>query len=285
MKKTNKLYLMLALVLGMFVTIGTANAQSFSLRNFRLYCNPSAIEAGQQSECFLIGMPDGKGDETVHGYFVNSYTTKGLQIVSYKALVPGSNATYTEVTSGTEFIKKPSDGPEGIGKVGCVVDTSHVPGGKVASAGCGVLYTVNSASSAAFTPKSLKNALPENISKEGKMSKNDWGTIGTIVVKLRDDYTDQDCGEVCVNPWRVPTADLYDKYNTCGNDGGIGCGSETANGGKMYVCKEVHQAGKPGEEPNPETGASLSYALLAACALIAISAVVLVKKNNKFNRI
>ena len=54
----------------------------------------------------------------------------------------------------------------------------------------------------------------------------------------------------------------------------------------QYACAEVHynETGTlPGD--GTETGAFASYALLVAGALVAISAITLAKKNNKFSRI
>ena len=86
---------------------------------------------------------------------------------------------------------------------------------------------------------------------------------------------------MCVKVWRVPEKENYADYTSCGNDGtnANNCGSDTQ---LQYKCKEIHYKE---DGTFAETGAFASYALLVACALIAISAITLAKKNNKFSRI
>jgi hypothetical protein len=73
--------------------------------------------------------------------------------------------------------------------------------------------------------------------------------------------------------------------------GGVECQHNTSSTSPIHApeegfdCREIHMKKKTEPGNNPGTGAFASYALLAAGALIAISAITIAKKNNKLQKI
>ena len=259
------------------ITVKAADYNTFTLLNSDVVCEPNELEKGDMATCYLIGKPDGPDDASVHGYVVNAYTTKYLRLENTKKVVSTNTGhVFSNAQSGTETIKTSADMPEDLKAFSCQNDPTINTDEELSSFGCGIFYTVAGASSNAFTKKTVVDA-GSGLST-GVLPDSTYGAIGAFYVKLDDNVQGNECGEICVKAWRVPAADLYSnsKY-TCSD---TGCGSDTGN---VYDCKEVHY-NAPIIEPG-ETGAFASYALLMAGALIAVSAITLAKKNNKFSRI
>jgi hypothetical protein len=285
MKKLKKLFLMSLLTVSSFVLSGVAKVEAadvFSLTSTDVVCDPEYIEAGQQANCYIVGVPSETTTGSVHGYVIKAYTTKKLKLVGATSVVTSTGQTWADATSATKQITPSDDMPDQVKALSCAYDGEGIGSSiKPTSFGCGVFYTVKNSNANAFKPSTItssatKASIPSTVFKNAT-----YGVIGAVKVKLDQTATTSECGEVCVKVWRVPTATDYENYLTCGNNTGTGCGSETGN---AYDCKELHYK-KPGELPNTDTGAFASYALLAACALIAVSAITLAKKNNKFSRI
>lgn len=281
MKKTKKLLIMSILAISTFILCGmtTVRAAAFSLTNTDIICDPSKLERGGRADCYIIGVPSETGD-SVNGYIVKAYTTKFLKLKSASKIVPNTEAAWTDATSATATIAATDDMPESLKTFSCAYDSEGIKTGTQATSyGCGAFYTINTASANAFTSSTIK----KTGIKSDLLPNATYGVIGYITVELDQSATGNECGEVCVKVWRVPEKENYSNYLTCGNDAdnSNNCGSDSGND---YKCKEIHYNETP-TGPIAETGAFASYALLAACALIAISAIALSKKNNRFNRI
>ena len=260
-------------------TVKAANTNAFTLLNSDVVCEPNKLEKGDMATCYLIGKPDGEDGASVHGYVVNAYTTKYLKLENTKKVVATNTGhVFSTAQSGTDTIKASADMPEDLKLFSCQNDPTIKTDEELSSFGCGIFYTVAGAQTNAFTPETVKGA-GAGLGTE-VLPDSTYGAIGAFYVKLDDKVQGNECGEICVKVWRVPDADLYSnsKYTACSN--ADGCGSDTGN---VYDCKEVHY-NAPIIEPE-ETGAFASYALLIAGALIAVSAITLAKKNNKFSRI
>lgn len=258
-------------------TVNAATYNTFALLNSDVVCEPNTLEKGDMATCYIIGQPDGADDSSVHGYVVNAYTTKYLTLENTKKVVSTNTGhVFSNAQSATETIKASDDMPADLKLFSCQNDSTISTDEELSSFGCGVFYTVNGATSNAFTKTAVLGAA-SNV-ESGVLPNSTYGAIGAFYVKLSDDVQGNECGEICVKAWRVPEATMYSdsKFN-CTD---AGCGTETNN---VYDCKEVHY-NAPIIEPG-ETGAFASYALLIAGALIAISAITLAKKNNRFSRI
>ncbi len=278
MKKVKKFLLMTVLSVCSFAFVGIVNAELFTISgSVNLICEPNAIEAGGQSECYVIGKPDPATETaSVNGYVVQSYTTKNLTLQTAKANenVTNSAAVFTHATA--QNTNKPfastADAPKSLQDFTCIYDSAA--SGK-RDFGCAVYYTKSSVTSNAFTPAAMKRNAGAVIPAQQVAS--GYGVLGSIIVKLSEDATNNECGELCVKVWRIDSSDKYDKTLTASVD--------DRDNMPEYFCKEIHLKGTPVQPGTPETGAFASYAILAAGALIAISAVAMAKKNNKFNRI
>ncbi len=130
--------------------------------------------------------------------------------------------------------------------------------------------------------------------------------IGYYIVKLKDDATTDDCGQFCLNVYPVQTeADLT---NPSGNEQGTlanglcqeikptvviepekkTCKTEGSGENIKYYGKDGNEVTKEQYDKdcgNPGTGGWASYAVLAAGAFIALSAITIAKKHNKFYQV
>ncbi len=278
MRKLKKLFLMSILSVSAFVLCGmtTANAAAFSLTNADVVCDPTELaKNGDRASCYIIGNPSATG--SVHGYAIRAYSTKHLNIIGTESIITNSDTAWTEALSATETIASKPNMSDGVKKFGCVADDTASSDAK--TFGCGIYYTVNSVENDAFTPATIKSEAA--LSQVGDaLPEGNYGVLGSIIVQLDDidpENPVSECGQLCVKVWRVATEENYENYSTCGNTNPELCGNETSN---QYKCKDIHY-----RKAGAETGAFASYALLAACALIAVSAITLAKKNNKFSRI
>lgn len=288
MRKFKNMFLTMTLFACTLFMCGMINAKAaFNLSGINVVCDPKAIEAGGRADCWIVGATTPGADaETQHGYVVHTFTTKSLKLVG---AVPNDNIVntdfgFTVTSSGNnsqgDLQLKISDIPDAEKTFKCTNDSSTAQAKDPAvDYGCAVFYST-AKDTKAFTPTSIKN----NFDYEGKGVPNQLGVIGAIRVELDKDYTGHECGEICVKVFNIEEASQYSKYKTCASD----AGDPTCNGvgviGDSYFCQELTMQGST-TEPDVETGAFASYTVLIAGALIAISAIAMAKKNNKFSRI
>lgn len=304
MKKLNKILLMIVFGICSFATFTIAKAESFELEQMKLVCEPAAIESGERSTCYLIGKPSpSDATYTNHGYVVQAFTQNQehngvkskLKIVTAKKndSVPNTDAKIATPTSATTPAF--SDATVGtLNKLICKYDAeSHAEEG---SFRCIVYYSTTETN--AFNPAAIKQGV-SSLSYMKDYVSDGYGIIGGIVVELEADATANECGELCVKVWQIPDSKGYSEYNgdcavaspgdpDCGEPTKVQGGSPASTTSPGYFCEEIHLESKPTPEPGedpPSTGAFTSYAILAAGALIAVSAIAMSKKNNKFNKI
>ena len=181
--------------------------------------------------------------------------------------------------------------PAGLAKFKCKTNVTDS-----ASQGCAIFWSTGS--NPAFNPDSmgLYDSLTNN--KIGVESGAKYIALGYIKVELPDDNQIEKCGNICVKTFSILTNANWETGDCTAGDttsswSGAACPqdstvthSQPSQGAddQGYDCYELHlKAYDPGG--NTETGAFVSYAILAAAALIAISAVTIAKKHNRLQRI
>ena len=292
MKKIKKVLLAVVLGICTFSFASAVNAADLSLVNVSLVCNPNNLEPGQQTDCFIIGRPSGNNDGSgsLHGFVAQAFSTKDLRLegAAVKDNLSGADSAFTKVstTSGTEGTAELKISGEKI-QFRCNVNTD-TDGKTPADYGCAVYYSTTD--NDAFTQASMKSNLSQAV--QDVLPDTDsasYGTFGSLRVKLDESSTaTNDCGEVCVKVWNIENKSQYENYQSCISGDKEECGNDNTallEGGHTF-CTELHMKSVPDEIIDvPDTGAFVSYIVLIAGALIAISAVAMAKKNNKFNKI
>lgn len=296
MKKIKKFLLMTVLGVCSFATVAVVNAASFDMNRMNLVCEPSAIEGGQRSTCYLIGQPSTNvATDTNHGYVAQAYTTKYLKIINVNKNdnVPNTSAVLASASATTEKpFSSVSNAPAALKQMTCIYDSEISR--ETSDYKCLVYYSTTDAN--AFNPSVMKQNVANTPGLTAQHVNDGYGVIGNVVVELDEKAKVNECGELCIKVWKVPNAIAYDRYNTdcaVAASGDPNCGEATSvqpspkAESAGYFCEEIHLKTTPEPEPGetPPTGAFASYAVLAAGALIAISAIAMAKKNNKFNKI
>jgi len=265
-------------------------ADSVGNKAVKIVCQPSALEAGGEAKCYLVGVAN--TGASAHGFVTQVYTTKNLQLkgVSKNPGLSTADAIFmaSSATSVGNISFDSSKMPDSMNSYKCAYDSSKAS--TITDYGCAIFYTVKTASSNAYTQSSFKAGLPSTVTSNISTLNggNSFGLIGSYEVKLADDDDIKECGEICVKVWDIKSADDYNKCES-GTMDTEKCISESDE----YFCTELSK--KPTTPPptpedpknpdSPDTGAFASYAVLAAGALIAISAVAMAKKHSKFNKI
>ena len=124
-------------------------------------------------------------------------------------------------------------------------------------------------------------------------AQQDMGVIGAYSVQITAEEG-SGCGQICVQAYEVKQnvdwtcmASTESSSNThTQEDGTTECTGTTIVSNPP--CQEVHYSITPEAKPEPEnekTGAFASYTILAAGALIAISAITIAKKHNRISKI
>ncbi len=280
-KKRKLLFILIALLVIPLVGLRNVNAAALGIKNRTVVCEDD-LEVGESTKCYLLGTGESSGES--HGFVTKVYTRDGLRLMDAAGYPADTKAFKVEPTSGSEG-KKTSDGI--INNLICKADagtntnTDYPYTGEGQDYACVAFYS-SSKDKKNFTvangkPKSSDTKLKEHFDNQGLAG---LMVIGSYTVKLENGDANSGCGEICVKSWEIEEASDYDTYSN-GPDAG-GATVNPGEGSNQYFCAEVHIEREPGESlGTPETGAFVSYTLLIAGALIAISAIVIVKKNTK----
>ena len=129
------------------------------------------------------------------------------------------------------------------------------------SGGCYVFYAKNGK-----TISEVTNVADNNV--EAIKGNTGFTVVGYYEVKLSDNATLNDCGRLCVEV----------AYSGDGSDYGALEGNVS---GASSPCAEI----KPTGTPQVPTGSFASYVVLIGGAFLAIGAIALARKNNKFFRV
>jgi hypothetical protein len=293
MKKINKFLLMTVISLSaLFVNAKVFAADSLDIQSQEMVCEPEAIEAGGKADCYIIGRENGDSHAS-HGVVVQYYTTDKLKVT-------GAMVNNNLKSSAGAIVKKPTDpttgngtnldAVEGVKNFVCKgEDLGILPSGGagVNDSGCVIFYSAGTdATVKRFTKDTL--AKPRNVSEylsDAMGDDRNLVVLGNLVVELAADNKNEDCGEICWATWSIPSPDYYAKYRTCAESGTSSseCGEEHVNGSDT-ACKKLKML-MAGEPENVITGSFVSYTILAAGILLAISAVAIAKKNNRLQKI
>ena len=256
MKNFKNLVLLMAFGICSFFLFGVGKVFA-GIQSPNIVCDPASIEAGQTADCVLYGK-FANNDE----YYAIAMNI-GLEDLEWvdknspeKSIVSGWDNVSVEYLSGTgksfntDHIKDSTGGALECKNNNNISITPQV---------CALLYSNSQ------TAKNVKN----------KTSKREGFTIiATFKVRLLKNAEVKKCGKICV----VGTS--YAAYTfTKGSDD-----ASFANQDKNKNCNEISVLGDPDPTPVP-TGNFTSYVILAAGAFIAICAVLVAKKNNRFYRV
>ena len=300
MKKSKILLLLAVLFVSAFLVVGKANAESqyaWAIKSSGVYCDPEALEPGQSGKCYYAGHSNMGTDTTQRnaGFYAQIYTTDHLTIkgVEHNKSMSNVNAKFFTSSSSSETITTSTDMPASLNnfKCGKITDVAN-------SQGCGIWYTTkgNTEAFVGTTDAMPLYASGAEWSNFGFVSPDKAVVLGAVLVELDKDNNIDTCGNLCIATFGVATNDDWD-YADCINDSmtssisGQSCSghnvvgrSDVTHGSSdKFDCFELHI--KSVVPQNTETGAFVSYAVLAAAALIAISAVTIAKKHNKLQKI
>lgn len=277
MKKSKYLFLTALFAICTFVLLGVGQVKAayvgFTLQSPA--CDPNeGLLPGETSTCYIAGTSSQSGP--AHGFIANVYTTDGLRYVkAYKYPSTSGNVDVLELeASAASSTKKGTlTYTSGSEEFTCRYDT-NVKAEKTAwqiedgdDFRCVVWY-----SKGENFYNGVNNAPTDSI-KELTGDGNGMIVLGSIEVKVDDSIENQSsCGELCIAVKEMEESGNYASFD------------ETLG---TYKCTEVHYtAGSPAAaDDQPDTGAFTSYLLLAAGAFVAISAVTIAKKHNKFYRV
>lgn len=282
MKKLKNILLVSILVVCSFCLIGTRTANAaFVVNRWSLVCDPTTVEAGSTSKCYLNAPMNDivNNNSSAHGFMTYAYVTDELmlQTAGVNKSIGAVDSVFTKAqsTSAGQFADNANMDSKIKDNARCTYDATSGLVPQDAEFGCALFYTTTASTGNAFDKVSVTkgvkaNMVPSNVDPAG------YGVIGYYEVKVPSDAQKENCGELCVKTWDIPTVNDY--------------GSDDYNGaGVSYVCEEIHKktstTGEPIPGETPPTGAFASYAVLIAGALIAISAIVIAKKNAKVHRL
>jgi len=305
MKKTRNLLLFMALCISTFAFVVTANARTWNFSKAQLVCNPEELEAGGSADCYYFGTVAGSNPTAIAGFYTQMYSTDNLIIndVFANQKLSGAKAKYVENASSNEAaIPTPSsDMPQKMNGFKCIVRPGE--GRDAKSTGCGIFYSDQTVKedNKVYVPASMTvyGALTNAKLKAKNFSTTAGATavLGHVKVSLPNDNDIEACGNLCIASYAVGSNDDWNRGD-CTNQAGtsdwdssvscegadVGLTTPTFQKDGNFDCFEVKL--KKGTPQNvPESGAFVSYAILAAGALIAISAVTIAKKHNRLQKI
>lgn len=307
MKKSKNIILMAILVLSIFVFAGKVEAGKMSFTNQQIICEPNSLEAGESAKCYLVGKVEGQEPLTAFNGFVGVvYTSDDLVLTGVATDVPDATALLldngTSVTATDAPNNKYVTGESNTNVYQCALNWYNLSDTKLTATGassaqaitnstvnsqkCVVIFS-NSGEEQKFTAANIKSADKHATALSDPVIKT-YAVLGVFEVKLDDSTAKKPgsrCGDICVKVWSVPAATYYTKVRDCQALAGDQTNETCPSGGSDSVqqtCTEIHLKGDAG---STETGAFASYAILAAGAFIAISAVAIAKKNNKLYKI
>lgn len=251
MKKIKNL--LIIAILGLTATmlkVETANAAA-TASNFNIVCDKEKMNFEDTGKCYIIARVTPEGNAGLHGV-VTVTSTKNIQIV---------NAETSLKNVGAETINNGA--------------TSKL----VQALGNGQTYTcknnagqchafISSTSTGAILLNGTTNGIP---AIDNNTTFSGYTVVGWFNVKLAESAgtTQKDCGQICITPTFYATATGY---------------TGVASADSQSPCAFIYPVDTITVTPS-DTGSFASYAILAAGAFIAISAVAIAKKHNKFYKV
>lgn len=245
--KNVTLFLIVAICSFFLSGVGKVNAVA-NANNFDIVCNPDSIEKGGSSSCYVVAQIN--GSEGIHGVIAKVITMKHLKLNTSIPVGGGNSNIVAEYKTNGQT-------SDNIASLTC----STTDGSFCA------FFTTKKGMSNQILPNSGV-AVP-GIQNESTYS--GYTAIGYIGVTLDDTATGQDCGEICISTQYAAEQAGY---------GDLSAGTTKA-------CDEITPLVTSGGQGtvNVETGSFASYIVLIAGALIAVSAIAIAKKHNKFYKV
>ena len=284
MKEKKKLFLLpIIAICALFVFgIHTVNAADISNATGRVICDPGSFDKAETVTCYLLLGGISSGEEA---YAINAKViltdmhlasspvdssgkptlpdankakesikgeAKENGILGIEFINPGANSSYTAMPTITNPCQSTSASSDSVQEF------------------CTLFYSTTSV-------KAISSAKLNSMTIQGE-GNNTYYKVGSFKLKQNENLTaDKTCGKICV------IARYYsESSSTAGGDVQHAQGEEC---NEVTVVKPADEPGTPPETPPPPTGNFTSYAILAAGAFIAICAVLVAKKNNKFYKV
>lgn len=274
MKKSKNLLMMLFLFVCSLLLVGVMDVKAVvGFTNGDPVCSPNNnLKPGESTTCYIRGHGTQRQDDSkVHGFVTRLYTTDGLIFDSVEPYIDGTNAKAFEATSNSDKqYTVPLDDNKNFNFTCKYLPTLHAPHADYAFEDgdqyrCALFYSKGE--TATITVESAAPKGEDLIKLVGTGS--GIMIVGKVLAHIdKNADANSSCGELCVFTKEIDSKDNYDM-----------------DGSEDYRCTEVHYTTNMPGNDTPTTGAFTSYALLAAGALVAISAVAIAKKHNKFYRV
>lgn len=248
--KKFKTYL-LALIVGLtaFVMFGvTVDAAAGTASNFKIVCDPAEASKNQATNCWIVAQIQ-NGDV----YGVRGKITKMEKLKINE--ISGANGS-KGVFGANESI---------VGENLSNGQPSSVNSAVKCENEKGCVYFLSKTSTASIKQSTEQSAMAGT---SFESDYKNYTAIGFMSVKLSDNADTTNCGEVCISFAVAQTSNDTDKFSQVNQ-----------------ACKEIKPKGTTTSTSNSETGSFASYAVLAAGAFIAVSAIAIAKKHNKFYRV
>ena len=252
MKKTKNLLVGLAIMISFFVFTKITKAEDLTLQGVKVVCKPESLEIDDNkiSRCYLIARASGSA------YALKTLVElTDLDLVSYDGSGE-KNSHSTGISDldsrvGIEAVIPGSTFDKtatGMENVSCTDETNF----------CVLFYTKDKGTGIISSDLS---------SGDIELEQDNYTILAYYDVALADTAESGTCGKICVFPF------IYQTKNTSEND-------------IIRADDSCYEITIEGDIPdNPESGAFVSYIVLAIGALIAVLAVALANKNNKFYKI
>lgn len=253
MKKIKNILSLSIVALCAFCVLGVSDVYAVpAAKSFRVACEKTTLEKGDQTLCYILAqvtndVTTGAGIDGVMAVINNK--TKQLEVGEPLVAPAKSGEMLAErITSGQ---KVKGDSSAKAASYTCKNDK------------CDMFYAKSGQSL-----KAVENWSENNVSELTGFT--GYTILGSYQVNLSDTATMTDCGKLCVDI-KYSTNGLYD-------DGNFGSAD-------AVPCAEIKPSGGEDPEGNPGSGSFTSYIVLVGGLFVALGAIALARKNNKFYRV
>ena len=251
MKKIKSILSLSIVALCAFCVLGITKVYADpGANNFRVACEKDTLEKGDQTMCYILATVtnDPTTTDGINGLMaVINNKTKNLEVGDPLVAPAKSGVMYAERIASGQKIQK--DSGASAASYTCEYDK------------CDMFYAKNGESLKAAT-KWSDNGISEITGFSA------YTVLGAYQVKLSADATMTDCGKLCVDI----------KYSIKGDYSSGAFGS-----GGTVPCAEIKPEGESIDPPG--SGSFTSYIVLIGGAFLALGAIALARKNNKFYRV
>lgn len=256
-KNVNLLLLLLVVLCGTFMIGANKVKAALNASPITIVCDPAAIEVDHNAQCYIVSKITNEADGTGFKGFHFEYFLSHLTLVS---------------AYGGEY------GADNGNKIAAHYD-KYLNGAKQDDITCKINETADGAGCLNLIAENTTTGIVSKPSTNSALTKQsaEYTVLGTLIVKLNSTAINgnaKHCGEICMTGMGF-------KLTSAMDDSVIADDAEDFNFPKK-TCSELTPQGTP---ENSETGAFASYAVLLAGAFIAISAIMIAKKNNRFYRV